>query len=293
VSAPPGSRGPALELGRYLELRNLGLNLPFAIAFLLLAAGGAPPLVPLALAVVAFVAARNAGHSFNRWADRKYDAANPRTRDRALVVGRFSGRFALAFTAANGALLVVAAYLLNPLAFALSGVALGLILGYSYTKRYSALTTPFLGLVEAITPAAAYIALRATLPWDVLLAVGAMLAYGTAFETIHSLGDLASDRALGLRSLPLRLGRTAALRLVPGLHLLAGALWALFGLSERLAWPYFVGVAALGVIAGVTDVELRTGSASTRRAFERHFLMSAAFLLGVLGALAGAGRLFG
>ena len=89
MSAPTDARrGGARELGRFLEIQNLGLNLPFALAFLFLAARGVPNLVTIALVVVAFVAARNAGHSFNRWVDRRLDAANPRTQARALPSGR-------------------------------------------------------------------------------------------------------------------------------------------------------------------------------------------------------------
>ena len=292
MTEPASGAGPR-ELGRYLELQNLGLNLPFAIAFLLLAADGLPGWWPLLLVLVAFVAARNAGHSFNRWTDRGYDAANPRTRERALVAGRLSPTFALAFTAANAAVLVGAAYLLNPLAFALSFVALALLLGYSYTKRYTALTTPFLGLVEAIVPAAVYIALQGRLPPAVLLAVGAMLAYGTAFEMMHSLGDLETDRRAGLRSLPLRLGPRATLRGIGALHGLALLLFVGFGWAEQLPWPYYAGVGAIALIAGWTDGTLRAEAGELRGAFRRHFLMSAAFLVGVVAALFGPFRPFG
>ncbi len=158
------SPGGVRELGRFLEIQNLGLNLAFAVAFLLLAANGWPSLWTAFLVVVAFVGARNAGHSFNRWADREFDAKNPRTQRRAIPSGQRSPGSALALAAGNGALLVVAAYLLNPLAFVLAPVALVLIFGYSYTKRVTSLTTPFLGLVQAITPAAAFIAVRGTLP---------------------------------------------------------------------------------------------------------------------------------
>ena len=151
----PTERGSAQELGRFLEIQNLGLNLAFALAFLLVAAGGLPSLRTLILVVVAFVAARNAGHSFNRWTDRVQDRRNPRTQDRALVTGRLTSAFAIGFAAVNAALVVVAAALLNPLALYLSPVALALVFGYSYTKRYGWWTTAFLGLVQSITPAAA------------------------------------------------------------------------------------------------------------------------------------------
>ena len=282
-TAPPAS--PAKELGRFLEIQNLGLNLPFALAFLFLAAGGLPSVRTVLLVVVAFVAARNAGHSFNRWADRAIDAQNPRTRDRLIAAGRAPPAFALAFCAANAAILLAAAYLLNPLAFVLAPVALLLVFGYSYTKRVTSFTTAFLGLVEAITPAAVYIAVRGTLPLPVLLAVGGLLAWGTAFETIHSLGDYASDRALGLYSLPVRLGTNRSARLVPVLHGLALGLLAAFGLASGLAPAYYAALVAMAGIAALTDRALVRRPTETRVPFERHFALGAIFLVGVVLAL--------
>jgi len=281
---PPGL-GRAAELGRFLEIQNLGLNLPLALAFLFLAAHGVPNLWTVALVVIAFVAARNAGHSFNRWADRHLDAANPRTRDRAVPSGRTSAGFALGFCAANAALLVAVAYLLNPLAFVLAPVALALVLGYSYTKRVTSFTTAFLGLVEAVTPAAVYIAVEGTLPWAVLWAVGGLLAWGTAFETIHSLGDLESDRALGLFSVPQRWGVRASVTLVPVLHTLALALLAVFGVVLRLSLPYFLGLGAMAILAYLTDRSLAAHPTEARVPFRRHFAMGAFYLIGTLVAL--------
>ncbi len=278
-------RGGARELGRFLEIQNLGLNLPFALAFLLLAARGLPSLETLALVVVAFVAARNAGHSFNRWVDRRLDAANPRTRTRALPAGRTRPAFALGFCAANAGLLVGAAYLLNPLAFVLAPVALALVLGYSYTKRVTSFTTAFLGLVEAITPAAVFVAVLGTLPASVLWAVGGLLAWGTAFETVHSLGDLESDRALGLFSLPVRWGVGRSVRLVPLLHGTALALLAVFGLVLGLRAPYFAALVVMAALAAVTDRALAARPGQARVPFERHFALGAVYLLGVLLAL--------
>jgi 4-hydroxybenzoate polyprenyltransferase len=278
-------RGSAHELGRFLEIQTLGLNLPFALAFLFLAARGVPNLWTLFLVVVAFVAARNAGHSFNRWVDRRLDAANPRTRDRALASGRTSPAFALGFCAGNAAILIVAAYLLNPLAFVLTPVALVLVLGYSYTKRVTSFTTAFLGLVQAITPAAVFIAVRGALPWEVLWAVGGLLAWGTAFETIHSLGDLESDRKLGLFSVPLRWGVPLSVRLVPTLHAIALVLLAGFGLALDLAFPYYVALAGMAALAALTDRSLARHPTEARVPFERHFALGILYLGGTLAAL--------
>ena len=282
----PVSSGAGLrELGRFLEIQTLGLNVPFALAFVFVAAAGVPRLVPFTLIVVAFVAARNAGHAFNRWADRTYDAVNPRTAGRALPTGRLSAGFALGTTALSAAVVLVAAWLLNPLALALAPVALALVLGYSYTKRFSSLSTVFLGLVQAVAPAAAFIGLDAALPAAALLAVGAVLAWGTAFETVHSLGDLESDRQLGLRSLPVRLGPQRSVELVAVLHGVALVLFAAFGYAERLRLPYDLALAAIAVGVAWTDRQLLAGWGEMRVPFQRHFLFAAVFLAGVVLAV--------
>jgi 4-hydroxybenzoate polyprenyltransferase len=281
VTAPAPPRGAARELGRFLEIQNLGLNLPFAVAFVVVASGGWPGLWPFVLLLVAFVAARNAGHSFNRWADLRYDRLNPRTQDRALVAGRYAPSTALAITAASAAVLAAAAYLLNPLALLLLPVALAVVLGYSYTKRFTALTTVVLGLVEGIIPAAVYIGLTGTLPAPVLFAVAGLLAWGTAFEVIHSLGDLENDRQLGLHSLPLALGRERSVRLVPVLHGAALLGLALFGWGVGLAWPYFVALAVIAALAAPIDVGLARHPDEVARSFRFHFVLGAVFFTGV------------
>jgi 4-hydroxybenzoate polyprenyltransferase len=284
-AAPLTRRSPARELGRFLEIQNLGLNLPFALAFLFLASNGLPSLRTFGLVVIAFVAARNAGHSFNRFADRAFDARNPRTQGRLLPSGRASPAFALAFALASAAVLIVAAYFLDPLAFLLAPVALVAIFGYSYTKRVTSFTTAFLGVVEAITPAAVFIAVQGTLPIPALVAAAGLLAWGTAFETIHSLGDLASDRALGLRSLPVRLGAETSARLVPILHAVALVLLALVGVLLHLSIAYDVALVAMAILAALADRDLLRRPTETRVPFERHFALGAIYLLGVMLAV--------
>ncbi len=286
LTAPPGP-GRLARLGRFLEIQNLGLNLPFVLAFLLTASGGWPTVRNTVLIVVAFVAARNAGHSFNRYADRDVDARNPRTSGRLLVERPGSARYALAFAGANAALLVACAALLSPLALALVPVAVLLVLGYSYTKRFTSLTTLFLGLVEAITPAAVYAGVTDSLPAAAWLAVGGILAWGTAFETIHSLGDRASDASLGLRSLPVALGERRSLGLLVAAHAVALALLASFGWVLGLRPGFFVGWAAMVVATVVTDRWVFQDPTSSRRPFQMHFLLSGLFLLAVLLGLFG------
>jgi 4-hydroxybenzoate polyprenyltransferase len=285
VTGPPSAPRPWTQLGRFLELQNLGLNLPFAVAFLWVAAEGLPNLRIILLVIIAFVAARNAGHSFNRFADRRLDLATERTRARPAVASQGAIAFALGFAAANAGILLVAAFLLNPLAFVLAPVALALIFGYSYTKRFTSFTTVFLGLVEAITPGAVYVAVRGALPLDALVAVGAMLAWGTAFELLHSLGDLEADRRQGLFSIPVRLGAARARVLVPLLHALALAGLTAFGLLSGVAVPYFAGLAAMSIVVAWTDGELFRHPQEVRRPFRRHVLLGVLFFVGTTWAV--------
>ncbi|MFZ0830297.1 MAG: 4-hydroxybenzoate octaprenyltransferase [Thermoplasmata archaeon] len=284
-AATPPPAGWARELGRFLEIQNVGLNLPFVLAFLLAAAHGLPRWQTFVLVVIAVLAARTAGHAFNRWTDRKFDALNPRTRGRALVTGTLSPGFAIGVTVASAAVLAVAAALLNPLSLALSPVALGLVFGYSYTKRYTSFTTLFLGLVQALVPAGVFIAVLGTLPLVAVVAVFAILAWGTAFETIHSLGDVSMDTRLGLFSLPRRLGTSRSIALVAGLHAAALLLFALFGALENFALPFWVAWGAMVALAGYSDLTLSQNLGRVQIPFQRHFVLALIFLAGVVVAL--------
>lgn len=285
-AAPPPSTGWARELGRFLEIQNVGLNLPFGLAFLLAAADGLPHWQTLVLVVVALFSARNAGHAFNRWTDRDLDALNPRTQDRALVTGRLSPGFALGVTAASAVVLVLCAALLNRLSLELSPVALAIVFGYSYTKRYTSFTTVFLGLVEAVVPAGVFIAVTGTVPLAAVVAVFALLTWGTAFETIHSLGDLSTDRTLGLYSLPRRIGTRASLFLVAMLHAMALLLFGAFGALEHYGLPFWVALAGMVGVVAYSDLTLSQQLDRVRVPFERHFVLALMFLAGVAASLA-------
>ena len=115
----------------------------------------------------------------------------------------------------------------------------------------------------------------------VLLAVGGLLAWGTSFETIHSLGDVESDRALGLFSVPVRWGVPTSVRLVPVLHATALVLLALFGVALHLTAAYFVALVAMAVLVAITDRDLARNPSQARMPFERHFALSAVYLVGV------------
>src|SRR5574340_777802 len=176
---PTGGQSPGSFVGQVWRKLQITLEmikvehsvfaLPFALTGAMLAAQGWPSWRQVFWIVVAMVGARSAAMTFNRIADRAIDARNPRTEKRALPAGHLTLRFALAFTAVSAALLVLAAWELNPLAFKLSPVALALLLGYSYTKRFTAISHLVLGLCLGVSPIAAWFALRGDVSCAVII----------------------------------------------------------------------------------------------------------------------------
>ena len=195
--------------------------LPFALISLLVAADGRPSWPVLGWVLAAMVGARSAAMGFNRLADRHLDAANPRTADRDLPTGRVSVTGAAVFVALSCALLVVAAWRLNPLCFALSPVALVVVLGYSYMKRVTPWSHLVLGLGLAVAPVGAWLAVTGSFaPFPLWLAAGVMF-WVAGFDTIYGCQDVDFDRRVGLHSLAARFGVQRALVLSRVFHVLA------------------------------------------------------------------------
>src|SRR5205823_4709090 len=174
--------------------------LPFALCGALLAAGGFPRPHQLTWIVVAMVAARSAAMAFNRLADAKIDAANPRTRSRALPSGTLTTGFVASFVLISCAILVLAAWQLNRLAFLLSPIALAILLLYSYTKRFTRWSHLVLGVALGIAPAAAWIAVRGSLDPRILLLTAAVSFWVGGFDVLYSCQDCDFDRQAGLHS---------------------------------------------------------------------------------------------
>ncbi len=222
--------------------------LPFALTGAMLARRGLPAWREIFWIIVAMVAARSAAMTFNRIADLRIDALNPRTQMRALPAGELSLGFAVGFTALSCALLVFAAWQLNPLAFRLSPVAIALLLGYSFTKRYTMLSHLVLGLCLGMSPAAAWIALRGDLSASVLLLGAAVMLWVAGFDIIYACQDVEFDHSLGLHSIPRRYGIPAALWISVLLHIGALALLIALRRMENLGWIATGGLAAVAVL---------------------------------------------
>lgn len=252
--APPGGaprRGLAGRFRTALEMikfEHSVFALPFALTGAMLAVRGWPSWRQLLWLVVAMVGARSAAMTFNRIADLRFDALNPRTRLRALPAGQLSLRFAVGFTVLSCGLLALAAYELNPLAFKLSPVAIAILLGYSFTKRFTILSHLVLGFCLGMSPIAAWIALRGDLSVSVLLLGAAVTLWVAGFDIIYACQDVEFDHRLGLHSIPRHYGIAAALTASAALNVLMLVLLVLVARMEGLGWLAFTGVALVAVL---------------------------------------------
>lgn len=223
--------------------------LPFAFLGAVLAANGMPTVWQAVWIALAMVGARSAAMTFNRIADRRIDAENPRTAKRELPSGKLSVRFAWLFLAASVSLFEIAAYELNFLAFALSPIALISVLGYSYAKRFTIFAHVLLGWALAISPTAAWIAVRGAVDSEVPLLLSLMVLMWTAgFDVLYACQDYEFDRKTGLKSIPARVGIKNALWIARFFHLQAFLVLLLLYLVTGLGWLAFLGVAAVGVL---------------------------------------------
>jgi 4-hydroxybenzoate polyprenyltransferase len=200
--------------------------------------------------VVAMVAARSAAMAFNRILDADFDADNPRTRTRHLPAGLLSRRFAWGFLAFWMAVFLIAARLLNPLCFILAPLALGVLLFYSFTKRFTVLSHLVLGFSLGMAPAAAWIAIQGALDPRILWLTAAVTFWTAGFDIIYACQDYAFDIASGLFSIPKRFGIARALWIARGLHLGMLACLAILAWSFEMGWFAAVGIAAVaGLLA--------------------------------------------
>ena len=241
-------------------LHNLGVTLemikwehsvfalPFALCGAMLAANGLPTAHQLTWIVVAMVAARSAAMAFNRLADASLDAANPRTQTRALPAATLTPGFVAMFVVVSCALFVLAASQLNRLTFALSPVALAVVLLYSYTKRVTRWSHLVLGFALGIAPAAAWIAVRASFDPRILLLTAAVTFWVGGFDVLYSCQDYEFDQQAGLHSIPRYCGISKALWISRAFHLLMLLLLISLVLAFGLGKLAIVGVMIVALL---------------------------------------------
>ena len=222
--------------------------LPFALTAVLLAAHGLPAVRTILLILVAMVAARSCAMAFNRWADAELDAANPRTKSRAIPAGLLSREFVFGFTLVMAAIFVGAAAALNRLTLYLSPFVLAVLLGYSYMKRITRWSHLVLGLALGLAPSAAWIAVRGTLDARILVLTGAVTLWVGGFDVLYACQDYEHDRSAGLYSLPQAIGIPAAFWAARIMHLLMLALLAWFALLFHFQVAGWLGIAAVSLL---------------------------------------------
>jgi 4-hydroxybenzoate polyprenyltransferase len=248
------ARGAMSKLADYLSLVKFEHSifaLPFVLSAAFIHAGGLPTAWQLGWMVVAAVSVRTAAMAFNRIIDRRLDALNPRTSERELPTGRVRVSKAWVLTVACSALFVASAAMLNRLCFALSLPALIVLLGYSYTKRFTAWCHAALGLSLGIAPMGAWLAVHPTFDYAPMVLSLAVICWVAGFDIIYALLDEAFDRAHGVHSAVVALGRRGALQVSSALHGAFLVLVALFGWLTGMGPAYYAAIGIVGVVVVV------------------------------------------
>ena len=237
------SLGTTLEM---IKWEHSVLTLPFGLTGAVLAARGIPSLSKLLWIAVALVAARSAAMAFNRLADHEIDAANPRTKMRALPAGHLSRGFVLLFVIISSAVFAGAAWQLNRLAFELCPIALAVILLDSYTKRFTRWSHLVLGLAMGIAPAGGWVAVRGTLEPPILLLTAAVIFWGGGFDVLYACQDYDFDCASGLHSVPRYFGIARSLWIARVFHIITLALLGTLVYALHLG---VIAIAGVGIVA--------------------------------------------
>lgn len=222
--------------------------LPFALTGAMLAARGWPSMRQLVLIVLCMVTARTAAMSFNRWVDAALDARNPRTANRAIPAGALSTAFVAGFTCMASVLFLICAAQLNHLTLWLSPAVLALLLGYSYTKRFTYLSHLVLGLALGLAPTLAWTAVRGSLDPRILTLTGAVLLWVGGFDVLYACQDEQHDRQAGLKSLPASIGTEGAFRIARLMHftMVCLLLWTLY--LFRLGLISYLGIVVVAIL---------------------------------------------
>jgi 4-hydroxybenzoate polyprenyltransferase len=239
------------DFSSLVKISHTIFSLPFALIGYFLGVGytdGHLNIRSLLLILLCVLFARNAAMGFNRYADREIDKKNPRTSSREIPGNIIKPRTAAVFVIINALLFIVTTYFINTLCFALSPVALLVVLGYSLTKRFTHLSHLVLGLGLALAPIGAYMAVTARFDVLPLIYSFVVLFWVSGFDILYALQDEEFDKTQHLRSLPATLGKKNALILSAFFHLLAIVLVAVAGFSGSFGYLYWVGGAIFSAL---------------------------------------------
>lgn len=260
-------------------------SLPFAYLGVLFAGGASVTI--WVWVTVALVAARTAGMAFNRAIDAEIDAKNPRTAGRLVPRGEIRKLNVWLVGVVASLALIVAAYMLNPLCFGLSFLAVGMLVTYSYLKRFSASSHFYLGMVEAAAPIGGYLAVTGELTWVPFVLGFVIMMWIAGLDIVYALQDEEFDSRENLHSIPVRLGRTRALTLSAICYALALGALVLVGVHVDMAVPYWIGVALVGWIFAYQQGVARSEqvAVATRKFFRANMYVSPVLLSGTFFAV--------
>jgi 4-hydroxybenzoate polyprenyltransferase len=232
-----------------IKIEHTLFALPFAFLGAVLAANGLPSVRQVIWIVVAMAGARSAAMAFNRIADRRIDAKNPRTATRAIPAGLLSTGFVWAFTLVSAGVFLLAAAMLNRLTLLLAPVALASVFFYSFTKRFTQFSHIVLGWCLSIAPTGAWIAVRGEIgsPIPLLLSL-VVLLWTAGFDILYACQDFEFDRNEGLKSIPARVGIARALWISRALHATAFGTLVWLYIVTGLGVMAFAGVIATGIL---------------------------------------------
>ncbi len=265
----------------FIRFSHTIFALPFALGSMFVAAHGLPSVRVFALVVLAMVFARTAAMTFNRLADWEIDKRNPRTAGRHKLVTK---RAATAACVLSVLLFVGTAWMINPLCFSLSPIALSIVFFYSLTKRFTHGAQFFLGLALAVAPVGAWLAVTGSFALPPLVLGASVLCWVAGFDIIYATQDVEVDRREGLHSVVVWLGVPRALALATLLHTLALIGFLFFGIIARLGPVYFLGLGLVG--AGLIYEHLLavkgTVAAINKAFFQVNAAVSAIFVVTIL-----------
>lgn len=236
------------ETMRMIKIEHSVFALPYALVSAFWAAGGWPSWQIILLILAAMVSARSAAMAFNRYLDADIDARNPRTTVRSIPAGRLSKSYALGFTLICCAIFLAITAMINRLTFMLSPLFLLILLGYSWSKRFTSLCHLLLGLALGLSPLGAWAAVTGQLDWAPVWLGLAVMSWTAGFDMIYACQDIEFDRSEGLFSIPAKLGvnRTLAVARVFHLAMLAILVW--LGIYLDQGWFYGAGVGLVAVL---------------------------------------------
>lgn len=245
-----------------IKIQHTLFALPFAVMSAFLAAEGLPKLEKLGWILVAMFGARNSAMAFNRIVDARFDAANQRTRNRALPSGKVRVGSYWVFLVVSALLFVFASFMLNHLAFVLSPLALAIVFFYSFTKRFTSFSHMFLGVALAVAPVGAWVAIREEISLLSLILGAAVVFWLTGFDIIYSCLDVKFDAENNLFSMPRKFGVERALKFAYLSHAIMVVFLLLLLLSPLLGKLYLVGVVFVAALLWFEHSLVKNGDLS-------------------------------